>query len=71
MYTRPATPAAFDFELGSLLESPCRKCTMRDYLPGCTNDCKLLDSIQKVLAGGISSVKSFSPCESYSLLISD
>ena len=71
MYTRPATPAAFDFELGSLLESPCKRCHMKSYLPRCTDDCKVLDSIQKQLAGGISSVKSFSPCESYTLMISD
>lgn len=71
MYTRPATPAAFDFELGSLMESPCKRCHMKACLPECTDGCKLLDSIQKLLAGGISSVKSYSPCESYSLLIGD
>lgn len=71
MYPRPATPASFDFELGSLLESPCKRCHMKSCLPQCTEDCKLLDSVQKILAGGISSVQSFSPCEAYTLLISD
>ena len=71
MHSRPATPAAIDFELGSLLESTCKRCHMKAYLPQCTEDCKLLDSVQKMLAGGISSVQSFSPCEAYSLLISD
>ena len=71
MIARPATPASFDFELGSLLESPCKRCHLKPYLPDCADSCEILDGIQKTLAGTISSVKNFSPCESYTLLINE
>ncbi len=71
MKTRPAALASFDFELGNLLESPCKRCYLRACLPECANECELIDSVQKMLAGGISSAQSCSPAESYSLLIND
>ncbi|QTA90098.1 Uncharacterized protein dnm_061590 [Desulfonema magnum] len=40
----------FDFEVGTLVKSPCRKCDKRKDFPACTEDCKMLDKIQSVLA---------------------
>jgi hypothetical protein len=57
----------FDFEIGTLLESPCRCCEMRALLPACAQDCEILARIQTTLAGGISSGHSVSPVEDYCL----
>ncbi len=57
----------FDFEIGTLLESPCRTCEMRSMLPRCSQHCDLLARIQATLANGISSGHSVSPAETYSL----
>ncbi len=61
------TKSKFDFEIGHLVKSPCKECTMRNNFPGCSKDCKLLMKIQTILSGGISSENSFSPLESYSI----
>ena len=61
----------FDFEIGTLLESPCRCCEMRPLLPECTDSCELLARIQSTLAGGISSGHSVSPAEAYSLVANE
>ena len=58
---------AFDFEIGTLLESPCRCCEMRTLLPTCAQGCEILARIQTTLAGGISSGHSVSPVEDYCL----
>lgn len=71
MEKRPSTCATFDFEIGNLLESPCKRCHKQALLPKCAANCKLIDDVQKALAGGISSVKNFSPAESFTILISD
>ena len=57
----------FDFEIGTLRESPCRCCEMRALLPTCTQGCEILERIQTTLAGGISSGHSVSPVEDYCL----
>jgi hypothetical protein len=71
-----ATPSAsggtiFDFEIGTLVQSPCRSCEMRPLLPGCCQRCALLAQIQTTLAGGISSGHSVSPVEDYSLAVNE
>jgi hypothetical protein len=71
MEKRPPTCATFDFEIGNLLESPCKRCHKQALLPKCAANCKLIDDVQKILAGGISSVKNFSPAESFTILISE
>jgi len=71
MLKRTAVSATFDFEIGNLMESPCKRCSMRSYLPECTADCKMLDTIQKHLAGGISCAHSFSPAEPYTVSITE
>jgi hypothetical protein len=57
----------FDFEIGTLTESPCRCCEMRSLLPTCIDGCEILSRIQTTLAGGISSGHSVSPVEDYCL----
>ena len=44
----------FDFEVGYLIKSPCRECRSCSHLPGCTDDCVMLEKIQTVLAESIS-----------------
>lgn len=44
----------FDFEIGYLTRSPCLNCARKKDLPGCHDDCNILDMIQTTLARGIS-----------------
>ncbi len=48
----------FDFEIGYLTRSPCLTCEHQKNLPGCHDDCAILDIIQTALARGISSQSS-------------
>lgn len=59
----------FDFDIGTLLESPCRTCEMRSMLPYCQENCKLLAGIQTILADSINSGQSVLPVESYSVMV--
>jgi hypothetical protein len=62
---------AFDFEIGTLVQSPCRGCAMRSLLPECCQRCDLLARIQSTLAGGVSSGHSVSPVEAYSVAVNE
>lgn len=44
----------FDFDIGYLIKSPCRDCPHHGDLPQCADRCKLLDTIQIILAKGVS-----------------
>ena len=44
----------FDFEIGYLIKSPCKKCNQRDRFPECAKDCTMLDQIQTILSDAIS-----------------
>jgi len=44
----------FDFEIGYLVKSPCRRCETRRRFPKCMDECKILDKIQDRMAGSIS-----------------
>jgi hypothetical protein len=44
----------FDFEIGYLIKSPCKKCNQRDHFPKCAEDCTMLDQIQTILSDAIS-----------------
>jgi hypothetical protein len=50
----------FDFEIGYLIKSPCKKCLNRKNLPECSDSCTLLDKIRIILAGGVSCSGKFS-----------
>jgi hypothetical protein len=43
----------FDFEVGYLVESPCRCCDRNDELPRCARACLLLDRIQGLLTDAV------------------
>jgi hypothetical protein len=49
----------FDFEVGYLIKSPCRECQNDNHLPGCADDCDVLEKIQTLLAEGISCTRRF------------
>jgi len=44
----------FDFEIGTLVKSPCLQCHIRPLFPQCMQTCRLLDEIHTVLAEAVS-----------------
>jgi len=44
----------FDFEIGFLIQSPCRHCEKRNQFPKCFDNCEILDNIRGILARGVS-----------------
>ncbi|MFH2067812.1 MAG: hypothetical protein ABIK15_21590 [Pseudomonadota bacterium] len=44
----------FDFDIGFLIQSPCKHCEHRDQFPKCFDACNILDNIRGILARGIS-----------------
>ncbi|MGD9261647.1 MAG: hypothetical protein PVG44_14470 [Desulfobacterales bacterium] len=44
----------YDFEIGYLIKSPCKKCHQRKSFPKCVTECDVLDKIQTVLAESVS-----------------
>lgn len=61
----------FDFDIGYLVKSPCRDCSRRTDFPGCMALCTLIDHVQRLLAAGISSSRSFSALEDHRLNFED
>nr|CBX28295.1 unknown protein [uncultured Desulfobacterium sp.] len=52
---------------GHLTKSPCRDCGLKDNLPSCSVNCKILSKVQADLAGMISCSNNCSEFEPYSL----
>jgi len=52
------TPKSFkykyDFEIGYLVKSPCKKCIQKNIFPKCVSKCILLDKIHATLAEAVS-----------------
>jgi len=44
----------YDFEIGYLIKSPCKKCIYQKTLPKCSDRCEILDKIHAVLAESVS-----------------
>lgn len=44
----------FDFEIGYLTNSPCKRCCHQADLPTCADDCRILDGIHTVLSTSVS-----------------
>jgi len=44
----------FDFDVGYLVESPCRCSEKQENLPQCAHTCHLLDRVRGILADTIS-----------------
>ena len=57
----------FDFEIGYLVKSPCKTCETRSRFPECIDECNMLDKIQTLMTGAVSSTRAFSVLESYTV----
>ena len=44
----------YDFEIGYLVKSPCKKCDQKKTFPKCAHKCILLDKIHTTLSEAIS-----------------
>ena len=58
---------AFDFEIGELKQSPCKTCSDWQKLPGCAAKCEILTKIQMVISSSVSSARSYSPAEAFTV----
>ena len=47
----------FDFEVGHLVQSPCKNCGQYCIFPRCISECTLLDKIQNVLSTVVSNTR--------------
>ena len=47
----------FDFEVGHLIQSPCKDCRHYCIFPQCIDECTLLDKIHDVLSTVVSSTR--------------
>jgi hypothetical protein len=59
----------FDFEIGSLSESPCKKCKNRDTLPDCIESCKIIEELQRRMVSAVPSNLNSSFQEGYRVII--
>lgn len=57
----------FDFDTGHIIKSPCRECELKNRLPGCSENCRMLDRIQKRLIGCISSSNNSQYTDTYAI----
>ncbi len=44
----------FDFEIGYLVQSPCKECEIIHQFPKCMDTCELIDAIHLALAEAVS-----------------
>ena len=44
----------YDFEIGYLIKSPCKKCLQKKIFPKCAPKCDLLDKIHTTLSEAVS-----------------
>jgi hypothetical protein len=63
--------SCFDFELGELRESPCRRCEFGNLLPDCIQNCDTIRRAQKLMAGGVCSTAAVSTGDVYRVLRAD
>ncbi len=61
----------FDFENGYLIKSPCRQCDDQPGFPGCSENCRTLDLVQRRLALGVVTTRRFSDLEPYTVLLDE
>jgi hypothetical protein len=61
----------FDFELGYLVQSPCKACVYRHTIPDCIDRCRILDRVQTTLARSVVTTCGFSPLEPYSVRLEE
>ena len=63
------TPLDFDFNIGNLVQSPCRNCPNRFRLPDCRKECKLLSRVQNILANQIVTAYTVDHGDTYSIYL--
>lgn len=61
----------FDFDIGNLTESPCRRCPNRDQLPHCAASCRTLGRVQTLLSCSVSSMVSHAPEEAFTVSVGE
>ena len=44
----------YDFDIGYLVKSPCKKCIRKNTFPKCADHCDLLNQIHTVLSEAVS-----------------
>ncbi|MGB5159414.1 hypothetical protein [Desulfobacterium sp. N47] len=54
-------------QVGYLSKSPCRDCKLKNQLPDCFNNCKIISGLQAVLNDVISCSNNYSELETFSL----
>ena len=61
----------FDLDGCYLTKSPCRECPRQTTLPECSENCRTLTQLQKLLAGVISCSNTLSEFDEYTLSMQD
>jgi hypothetical protein len=61
----------FDFEVGYLVQSPCKTCLNQHAIPDCVDHCQILARVQTALARSVTTTCGFSPLESYAVRLDD
>ena len=56
-----------DVDSGLIIKSPCRNCSLKNQLPECSDNCKIIIQLQKILADTISCSNDISEFETYSI----
>ena len=59
----------FDFDIGHIIQSPCKTCDRSNQLPNCSENCKMIGKIQAILAGKISCSNEIPEKEPYTVVI--
>ena len=59
----------FDFEAGTLRQSPCKTCVNRNRLPKCINNCQVIKEVQKKMVAGVTCSRNISELESYTAVL--
>jgi hypothetical protein len=65
MKERKQENQAFDFDLGYLVQSPCKGCSSYSVFPECMDGCKTLDRVQSMLSESVPSAHNFSSMETF------
>ncbi len=65
MKEKTACGYKLDSEIGYITKSPCRQCAMKNNLPECSESCRTLLQLQKLLVGAVSCSNNFSELEAY------
>ncbi len=65
MLEKSSEKHSFDFNVGYLVKSACKECETRESLPGCMDECNILEQIQGALSDSMSSANNYSVAETF------